>query len=257
MKQIQKPLAFTFAELVVWLSILVILTTVAFLSFSGNISTSRDTKRQTDIASIESALKLYKQKRGTYPAPWSSFDITNSWTIVAKQWKLDQNVQLNTLDELPTDPKIKAPYTYSTTRNRQEFELAATLENDNTPHSILSWNYKSVSKNILPTITLAHEWSGIEIRDGIWAGSVNRTLFIFNNSFNNLPYTFEWNLAPYSKGIDFSTLLAHAENEWYWQNSDYRTCLEIYDAWKSIWDGEYQYSSWWTLQNTNCVMSSF
>jgi hypothetical protein len=33
------------------------------------------------------------------------------------------------LDKLPIDPETDSPYFYSITENKQEFELAATLEN--------------------------------------------------------------------------------------------------------------------------------
>lgn len=55
--------AFSFTELIVVVTILAILSTIGFVSFSSYIESSRDTKRQSDIASIESALKVYKQKK--------------------------------------------------------------------------------------------------------------------------------------------------------------------------------------------------
>jgi hypothetical protein len=37
---------------------------------------------------------------------------------------------LPTIEEIPVDPKLKVEYFYSVTKNRKEFQLAGTLEND-------------------------------------------------------------------------------------------------------------------------------
>jgi hypothetical protein len=42
---------------------------------------------------------------------------------------LNKKVFLNTLDKLPSDPKSGTYYSYAVTNNKQEFQLAATLEN--------------------------------------------------------------------------------------------------------------------------------
>ncbi len=247
--------AFTLAELVVVISILAILSTVSFIYFADNISSTRDTKRLSDIASIETALKAYKQTKWSFPYPWNTFNITNNSFIVASQWKLDKNVRLSSLEKLPEDPKTQWSYIYSITHTKQEFELAATLENEESSQTLLSGNYKSVSKNVLPSITLAHDSWDIEIFDSpVWNGDENRKLFLFNEVSYNLPYTFKWWGAPFSKWVDFTVLLAEAETYDYWQNSDYTSCEEIYEANKSIWNWQYQYLTWGTLQNTTCDM---
>ncbi len=248
--------AFTLAELVVVISILAILSTVSFIYFADNISATRDTKRLSDIASVEIALKAYKQRKWSFPFPWNSFNILNNSTSIALQWKLDKNVRLSNLESLPLDPKLNKPYTYSITKTKQEFEISATLENEEHPQALLSWNYKSVSKNVLPSISLAHTWSGnhIEIHSGVLDWANNRKLFLFNDLSYNLPYTFKWTWEPYSKWVDFLILLTEAESYNYWQNSDFRSCLDIYKANKSIGPWQYQYLTWWTLQNIDCNM---
>jgi len=57
------------------------------------------------------------------------------------------------------DPKTNVPYFYSITKNKQAFQIAATLENGDYPKSLLRGSYKSVSKDVLPTIVLALEAS--------------------------------------------------------------------------------------------------
>lgn len=254
MKSIKKW--FTFVELIVVVSIIWILSTIWFYSYIDFIADSRDSQRKSDLAKVSSALKIYKQKRWFYTDPWDSFTITNSGMIVANQWKLNENVFLNTLDKLPIDPKIGESYFYSTTTNKQEFQIAGTLENGENNVSILDGNYKTVSVNVLPTLILAIDWeSSVEIHDWIWTGSINRNLFIFDNSKHNLPYTFTEPYTPFTDGTSFDNLLSDEAIN-FWQNSDYRNCTEISEAWKVISTGSWEYqiiSGSWTLTNTGCT----
>jgi hypothetical protein len=126
------------------------------------------------------------------------------------------------------------------------------LENNWINKSFLLWDYKSVSRNILPTIILAISSStDVEINTLVWSGAENRTKFIFDGSIHNLPYTFDDPFSPYSDSTSFSWLIDDLNIVW-WQNSDYRSCIEISDDLKFIGTWEYQINSWWTLINANC-----
>lgn len=255
MKIQKNTLAFTLVELVVVATILVILTSIWFYSYVWNLQDSRDSARKADIARLSSSLNLYHQKRWAFPNPWNSFGILNDWLNVANQWKMNESVPLSTLDTLVYDPKTKKPYSYSITTNKQEFQVAGTLENADNPHAILDGNYTSVSVNILPTILLASDSvNDLEIADGVWAGSANRTLFIFNEGGNNLPYDFDQNTAYSESWVSFDDLLNDPLIK-YWQNSDFRSCTEILEAGKSIWNNiEYQVlDASWTLSGVTCT----
>ena len=224
---------FTLIELVVSMTILVILTGVWFYSYVQNVVDARDSVRISDTANIWAQLKIYKRNRWAYPTPGSNFSLQSGSKVLATQWLLNEEVPLSNLDEIPLDPKIEIPYTYSVTRNKQEFEIALTLEWENWEQAVLEWDYSSVSKNRLPTITIAHTWPSIDV-------ITNNNLFIFNQWFDNAPYTFE---SPYDPKITTKTLteLMNDSNIKYWQNSDFRSCTEIEDAGKTIsdaWDSE-------------------
>lgn len=239
---------FTFIELIVATTILVILTTLGFYSYSEYLIEARDTQRVADFASVGASLKLYKQKRGAYPLPGNSFTILNGTTEVAKQWLLDTNVTLTTLDSIPSDPYAKVPYFYSVTSNKTEYQLAATLENNGNNVALLEWSYKTVSKNILPSIMLA-------VSSSVWVDitiPTNASLFILNRWSHNLPYDLETKF-PYSDGSDTWTLLSDS-TILFWQNTDYLSCLEIQNASKNIGDWEYQILNWsGVLTNTWCI----
>lgn len=256
--------AFTFVELIVVITILVVLWAIWFSSYSWYIDDSRDTQRKSDLSQVSSALKVYKQKRWYYAIPWDTFNLTYSWVTVALQWKLNNNVRLNSLEKLPYDPKIDIAYSYSITSNKQEFEISANLENSGNNLAILDWNYKSVSKYILPTILLA-TWatlgSDVEVQSWTTTWDENRKLFIYNNQYHNIPYTFESPYEPYSDWTSFDELLTEVEdNNNFWQNSDYRNCVEISEWNKLIiplssTPMEYQIiTDTWSLVNTWCTL---
>lgn len=246
-------LAFTFIEIIVSITILVILSALWFYSYSQHLSDARDTERKSDFANISSSLKLHKQKRAVYPNPWSTSNIQYDGTTIALQWRLDETVIITWLDKLPKDPYVKVPYFYSVTNNKQEFQLAATLENNNLYTALLEWDYKTVAKNIIPTLALAINWvTNIEIKDWVWDWTTNRDKFIFNQSVHNIPYSL---VSPYNPESDWSNFIWILEdpNKEFWQNSDYRSCQEIIDDWKFFWSWEYQItSSTGALININC-----
>jgi hypothetical protein len=131
------------------------------------------------------------------------------------------------------------------------------MENSDSPFSLLVWNYKSVARNVLPTIVLALEQTADA---NISTGNPERDLFIFHNGFHTLPYDFvSWN--PYTDGSSFTTLIIDAWDD-FRQNTDYRSCEEIYAAAKSITaagsNNEYQIldNNWVLLnQQCNCIIT--
>lgn len=251
---------FTIVELVVAMTILLVLTGLGFYSYTQNVVDARDSVRVSDLASVSSQLKLYKKARWAYPLPGDSFNILNRWRTVANQWVLNEDVTLTTLDKIPYDPSLDRPYIYSTTRNKQEFQLALTLESADSGHALLEWDYKTVSRNVLPTIVLAAApWADTEINNAVWAGSTNRQLFVFNKGFHTLPYTHDGDNEASSDSTSFTDLLSDP-NIKFWQNSDYRDCTEIFESWKHIsnsWVQE-QYQILDTsgvLIDTNCTFN--
>jgi competence protein ComGC len=246
---------FTFIELVISITIVAILSVLGFFTYSKSLEDSRDSQRKSEISWVASWFKLYKTKRWEYPTPWSNFNITNSGYLVAIQWKLDENIIISNIDKIPLDPFIWKPYIFSISKNKQEFQIAATLENNWINKSLLTWDYKTVSKNILPTIVLAIDSTiAVEINQLIWLWATNRTKFIFDWTIHNLPYTFSSPFLPYTDSTSFTWLL-NDNNITGLQNSDYRSCLEINDDWKNIWTWEYQINSGWLMINSNCNLN--
>ena len=248
---------FTLVELMVTITIIAILASIWFYSYVWYLWDARDSERKADMWEIKTSLKLYKQKRWAYPVPWNTFNITNNWLLVAIQWKLNENVTLSIMDNILFDLYINKNYFYSVTKNKQEAQVALTLENWEFPTALLDWDYKTVSKNVLPSIILA-TWStvAVEIHDWVWNGTTNRNMFILNWG-RNIPYTIVKPYAPLYAWENIDNILL-SWNIDFWQNSDYRTCDEIGEAAKYIhttWTEEYQIlDNTWHLSNTGCVL---
>ncbi|NUJ97716.1 hypothetical protein HGA92_02915 [Candidatus Gracilibacteria bacterium] len=235
MKNKNKKLAFTFVELIITSVIIIIISTIGFYSYSKHIGNSKDSERVSNMVNLSSGLKDYKQNKGIYPLPSDYFTLTNSGTELVKQGKIDKSFSLASLNKIPFDPSTDNPYLYGITLNKEEYQIASTLENNGTPIALVEGDYKSVSKNILPSLLIAYNGTGnIDISKEPF-----KNKFILNGFPYNLPYNLE-NGTPFSaSGVVLSSILIE-QDEKIWQNIDYKSCEEICNAGKSLGDGEYQ-----------------
>lgn len=120
-------LGFTLIELLVVISVIAILVTLGFTSFSTAQKKGRDAKRKSDIKEIQVALEQYYSVCGyQYPTPnsgtfWSSIICTSP--------------NLTMMETVPTDPRL-TPYACPTITDCSGtgFRICATLEGE-TPSS--------------------------------------------------------------------------------------------------------------------------
>ena len=167
----QNKSAFTLVELIVVITILAILWTIAFISLQGYSASARDTRRISDIQNIKKSLELFSINTWKYPFPDSPQVVLYSWDILWTQWIVWENVSTNlsrNLQEKPTDPSLETPYFYSVINSQTQYELLANYEgsdyvNINLLNNIyatsytpkISWNYNEVfvktTNFIIPT----------------------------------------------------------------------------------------------------------
>jgi uncharacterized protein (TIGR02145 family)/prepilin-type N-terminal cleavage/methylation domain-containing protein len=117
---------FTLVELIVVITILAILWTIAFLSLQWYAKNARDSKRVWDVNNIKKSLELFVLQTEKYPLPDNGEEVTYSWEVVWTQWTVWDNVleQLSrNLKKKPLDPSTEEEYIYSTTENRREYEV--------------------------------------------------------------------------------------------------------------------------------------
>lgn len=107
---------FTLVELLIVIAIIAILSVTAYVALGGQTGKARDSRRQSDLSSIQSALELhFINNNSRYPLALADLNAVEMPTI-------------------PTDPWSDATtydYVYEVDMpGRRSYELAATLENE-------------------------------------------------------------------------------------------------------------------------------
>jgi len=123
--------AFTLVELIVVITILSILTTIGFVSYSSLLGGSRDVNRISQVKKISEALEVFRIDK-FLPLPDKKIEITSNWTIIGYQWDLWKNI-LNSIGytESWLDPKYKEYFSYYITKNKKYFQILTLLEEPN------------------------------------------------------------------------------------------------------------------------------
>ena len=214
--------AFTLVELIVVITILSVLATVAFISFQWYASSSRDSVRLADIKSIQKVNTIFKETKGKYPLPNEEINIFFSWATAWTQWVFWTNSYSDTISmwNVPTDPLTFLPYAYSVTNTRQEYQLAAVLENqisstlsqsayawDQLAEIYIKWDYNGQFLKVqtwaldyllwVPSI-LASDINSVDVMDII---NAKRLVYKW---YNNLPASYSWSIYNNNGWFDFS-----------------------------------------------------
>jgi len=247
-------LAFTLVELIVVITILAILWTIAFISLQWYSRDARDSVRTTDLASISKQLELMIVKAWIVYIPENKVDITASGIIISYQWEIWQD----TLNKLRVnngglDPVDQSPYIYTTTKNLKQYELMWFLENWNTAYNnTISQTYAALNlTNRFPVV----KW------DSIW---------IFLNPITKEPINQTWTWIDivnttinYTSYLDNSTSWIITGTWWSLykilsKRQVFKSCLEIKNKYKS-WSPDWVYKinpTWTLLFDVYCDMTT-
>ncbi len=122
--------AFTLVELIVVITIIGILSTVWFVSYSNYLTWARDSNRYSQLTKLSDSLQVYATNK-SLPLPDDYVEITASWAtnVIAYQWYVGTDV-LETIDYTNggRDPKDNSYYTYYLTKDRKSLQLMALME---------------------------------------------------------------------------------------------------------------------------------
>ncbi|MDD3145260.1 MAG: prepilin-type N-terminal cleavage/methylation domain-containing protein [Candidatus Gracilibacteria bacterium] len=123
--------AFTLVELIVVITILSILGTIAFVSYGLYTSNARDSVRISDIENINKSLNIFNIEHGFFPEPDGPHFISYSGSIAWTQGYFGEDLLRKTqkLSKVPVDPLTGSNYAYSVTNNKKEVQFASILEN--------------------------------------------------------------------------------------------------------------------------------
>lgn len=125
--------AFTLVELIIVITILSILWTIAFISLQGYSLSARDTVRVSDIKNIEQWIWAYFSKSWIYPIPENPTTITASGANIRYQWIAGSQVLwiawLSWIQQWSwKDPSTWKYYTYITDGNNGQYEIQGNFE---------------------------------------------------------------------------------------------------------------------------------
>jgi general secretion pathway protein G len=104
---------FTFVELLVVVTIIVLLSAIGLASYSQVNKKARDSKRKSDLEQIRTALEIYRTDQGSYPASGAgdgSLDL--SCTTGSETLKSSDGTRTY-MDPIPCDPKSDQTYVYT------------------------------------------------------------------------------------------------------------------------------------------------
>lgn len=155
---------FTLIELMVVISIIAILSTVGYVTYSHAQITARDARRKDDLRQIATALTIYYQINKRYPCSGSGWETsTNTTSIWIKDVNTDSvcdgskgNLTSSYINQIPIDPSGNGGnafknnnlgYAYSTDFSAScpaegtYFALVTNLENGQDPDAEAQKNY--------------------------------------------------------------------------------------------------------------------
>jgi len=190
---------FTLVELIIVISILAVLTTVAFVSFKWYSQSSRDSVRVSDMKSIETALDLYILKNSKYPKPDDNVNITASGIILNYQWVAWDSVLWTIwVYWWWKDPSLDTFYTYLTNSYQNKYQLLWFIE-DNSNVSIVNSTYANWYADKYITILGDDLWVLLNDIDNTPINLLENSVDIINSLSNyklvnsNVEIIWDWN----------------------------------------------------------------
>ena len=123
---------FTLVELLVVVSLIGVLATLVLANLTSGRSRGRDAQRKSDLRQISTALRLYYNDRGGYPANNVSGQILGCGSLGTSacdwgsQWEVSGTTYMQTLAK---DPLPDQSYKYEADSADDSFVLSSCLEN--------------------------------------------------------------------------------------------------------------------------------
>lgn len=219
--------AFSLAELIIVITIIIILSAIGVVSYNWYVSNSRDANRKTELSDIYSFLEAYKLKN-ILPTPYKKIDIYSSWELIWYQWLVWENIlKIIWYKWLWKDPLDESYYIYYLNSSLRFPWVMGFLENHNYLTSISNKAFANDYTNRYPIIYWKDLWLILDSQKN----PIN-TINSWNIELNNLT----WDYIVY---FDNETYIN--KNSWYDLNVLYWTSI----TW-IIWNSceEYVIENW-------------
>lgn len=261
------PRAFTLVELIVVVTILAILATVWFASYTSHLSSVRDTTRINQLSLIRENLDLYRRDK-KLPLPDDYIEVKANGVVIWYQWYAWKSVLIDiNIKEWWKDPMDKVYYTYYITKKKKNFQLLSYLEEE-----------QAISKT--------KENIRLRIQNKVQAGDIdyeNRyikvtwdKLWILTQSWTNTPVQeinaliSSWYLDLWDTTQDYYAYFSDTKNiSWSWTdltilkpvseigellNSCYKLLRNKATLKNNNW--EYLLMLWWEIEKVYCDMTT-
>ncbi|HOF79479.1 MAG TPA: prepilin-type N-terminal cleavage/methylation domain-containing protein [bacterium] len=122
---------FTLVELLVVIAIIALLSTLSVVALNSARSKARDARRLNDLRQISTALAMYHNSKGIYPAIPAEYTSSSITGLCLSNIGISSTCgNLVYLNNIPSDPRgNNIDYQYRQLNNGESFSLVATLEN--------------------------------------------------------------------------------------------------------------------------------
>ncbi|MDD2917293.1 MAG: type II secretion system protein, partial [Candidatus Gracilibacteria bacterium] len=184
-KQSKNFLGFTLIELIVVITILVILGTIAFLNLGGFQSSARDSSRVSDLSNITKGLEMLLVRNGSVVPPEAPVGgglltlTASGGSIIGYQGVVGSNVLSVIKMSTTQDPLDKKYYTYVTNGANTSYQVLALMEDASTT----AWD----SNKIQNTLGVDQVFAGYETRSPVTKGYALGALLATSGSYQNQP----------------------------------------------------------------------
>ena len=232
--------AFTLVELIVVITILAVLSTVAFISFQWYTSSSRDSVRLADLKNISKSFEINRTKSIDFPLPDKKVDISASGTIFQYQGELLHNILESDLNIFNggLDPVTLKPYGYAVNLARNKFQIIWFLENSENISNISA--NKTFADNSDKYVKTSGDTLGILLTDS------NNELITQSGSLNEIDIkntTSNYSIVTNNKVITWNKEIISGEIDF--RFNKIKDCRAILYNWNSTWNDFYTINPTW------------
>jgi len=250
-----KTPAFTLVELIVVITIVGILSTIGFVSYSNYLKWARDSNRYSQLTKLSDSLQVYATQK-SLPLPDNYVEITASGAsnVIAYQGYIWSDV-LETIDYTNgwKDPKDDTFYTYYITKDRKSLQLMALMEEAG-----------SVAQNTFSNNTFAADYSSR------YPKVYGRKLWVLTEVDTNTPVQELSSILAGSGYLDivntsneYNATISNDKNDnitWTWASlisvNPEASCKRIKQTWGSKWNWIYAISPLWENLQVYCDMET-
>lgn len=154
---------FTLVELIVVITILAILWTIATISLWNFTMSARDSVRISDTKNIAKVLETYRLWTWVYPKPSNWTDITYSWGTIFTQWTFWKETRIKlwwkwNISTIPLDPLFENEYVYSLQSTNRSYNISFVMEEEYAQNLLQNKSYAAESRYVLPRVIWNFNW---------------------------------------------------------------------------------------------------